>query len=432
MTRKPDRTTTTPWWHRLWAVAAVAVALTGWPAAPAHAAPNPKPGVLVTRDVPAQEWAGEIDEEGVPGDVIVRPFNGRPAFQLSRRNVASVTYFATVQDEFAARQRAAAAGGVPTWVALGRWALAKDQLPMAEQALASAQRLDAKSPDVAALAREVDAKRPKAVAPPTQPAQPAQPQVAPAPATQPPAAAPAKPKLGPPTRLLTAEEMQKVRIRELKRNEPPLKIQIPNDARKKVVDAGLLSAPQAKAMQNPELAMFLIEKGGDLASLAKVQSDPAGILEYRTKINKALLTGCAAAACHGGPQGGNLILFGQPEKEDTVLTNFVTLQKIEKDTKGVRSLMVDRLHPEQSLLLNYLLPLGTAQTPHPKVDGFRPLAVRGADDPVYQTMKTWMAQTLKVLPDETPRVYDDIDLTAPAPDPKKPAAAPAAGPAAKP
>jgi hypothetical protein len=206
--------------------------------------------------------------------------------------------------------------------------------------------------------------------------------------------------------MLTPEEIQLVRVREMVPGEK-VRMQIPPAVRKKAVAAGLLTTKDLATIQDTELAVLVFEKGEpELQREIKVVGEPAALSAYRTKVNRALVSGCATAACHGGPAGGRLLLYGPANKEQTDLTNFVILQKFEGQAGGVPRYMIDRTQPLNSLLLGYLLPPTATKVAHPDVQGFRPLA-KSATDPTFVAVRDWMGKTLSA---KVPN-YDDIDLT---------------------
>jgi hypothetical protein len=64
--------------------------------------------------------------------------------------------------------------------------------------------------------------------------------------------------------------------------------------------------------------------------------------------------------------------------------------------------MIDRAHPEDSLLLQYGLPRNEAKVPHPDVQGFRPAFRRGRDDTKYQAIARWIGSSLLIDAPLTP------------------------------
>jgi hypothetical protein len=225
------------------------------------------------------------------------------------------------------------------------------------------------------------------------------------------------PLAGPAKRLLTADEIQRVRVREMPRGDKLARFEVLPGAKLAARDAGIITSGELKSLTRAELAIRVLTFPVNTAAKqhVKIVADPTPLVEYRQKVNHPLVASCASAACHGGKNGGALLLFGDPEKEDAALTNFVILQKFEKTIDAKPKSMIDRISPAKSLLLPYMLPREISRTPHPIVPGFTS-AARGADDPVYIAASTWMGRTLIPIAPS----YDDVDLTTPAPKPAAP------------
>jgi hypothetical protein len=92
-----------------------------------------------------------------------------------------------------------------------------------------------------------------------------------------------------------------------------------------------------------------------------------------------------SASSHGGFQ----LLRLQPNREDTVYTNFHRLHAARTDDGD----MVDREKPERSLLIQYGLPQDRAATPHPQTPGWR-AGLRDESDPTYQLLQRWIGREL--------------------------------------
>ena len=93
------------------------------------------------------------------------------------------------------------------------------------------------------------------------------------------------------------------------------------------------------------------------------------------------------------------------DKDAATYTNFYLLSKyssaipnVKKDDifggEGSRQFMIDRQRPAQSLLLQYSMPAGQTDLPHPQVPNFRPLFVRNTD-PAYRRMLLWIDSGLR-------------------------------------
>ncbi|MDB5296085.1 MAG: hypothetical protein JWO31_2068 [Phycisphaerales bacterium] len=387
---------------RLALVAAVGGSLLAGLARPAAA----KPGMVKAKT--GQVFQGDVDEAAKPGFVIIKQPTG--PVTINQANVDTITYFDTPKAEFDARMNNLGRQDVPGRVALARWALSQKELDLAGQAVASAKQIDPANAEVTALEKQVAA------------AQQAVAATRPAPSTVPATAAagdPPRPPVLAAKRQVTPDEIQLVRQRELKANEK-IRMLVPPDLKKKIVEAGLKTAAEARAMSQPDIGLLVIAQGTpEMRREVKISADPVGVMDYRSKVNRSIVSGCASAACHGGDKGGKLVLFAPAENEAAAITNFVVLQKFERKNDGVLRPMVDRTQPLNSLLLSYLLPPNQSpRAPHPDVQGYKGM-VKSSTDPVFVAAQEWMGRTLSA---NTPN-YDDIDLSQdPKPAPDKPAA----------
>jgi hypothetical protein len=112
-----------------------------------------------------------------------------------------------------------------------------------------------------------------------------------------------------------------------------------------------------------------------------------------------ILTGCATAACHGGPAGGRFFLYNPPENDAATYTNFYLLTQAVMRTSNGERVMIDRSYPESSILALFGLPPEISKTSHPQVPGvaWRPI-FRSTDDANYRTLITWIKDRLVPLP----------------------------------
>lgn len=128
-----------------------------------------------------------------------------------------------------------------------------------------------------------------------------------------------------------------------------------------------------------------------------IKSSPRVLADFHSKIWPVIMNNCAATACHGGEKGkGGLKLFNINADRDKVeYTNFVLLDGyVSKD--GLR--MIDRDHPERSLLLQYGLPASEALIKHPVVDLPNP-PFKNAKSDVYAKFHTWIEELRLPHPD---------------------------------
>ena len=98
---------------------------------------------------------------------------------------------------------------------------------------------------------------------------------------------------------------------------------------------------------------------------------------------------------------GGFLLFNPADNDATAYTNFYILQQHVKQAPqqagpfGRGELrMLDRARPEQSLLVQYLLPPTIAEHDHPHVAGYRAF-FPNREDARYRRMIDWIGETLE-------------------------------------
>jgi hypothetical protein len=96
-------------------------------------------------------------------------------------------------------------------------------------------------------------------------------------------------------------------------------------------------------------------RGVAYADKVEIRKDPEVFVEFKANVLPFVLRGCAASGCHAASAGysGEFRLFTDRHKHaDTLYANFLMLNEIE--VNGHK--LIDRAQPENSLLLNYMLP----------------------------------------------------------------------------
>src|SRR5205807_611704 len=101
----------------------------------------------------------------------------------------------------------------------------------------------------------------------------------------------------------------------------------------------------------------------------RILTEPAPLTEFKRSIQPMILTGCATAACHGGPAGGKFFLYNPPASEAATYTNFYLLQHVSAAAGDAQHLMIDRAYPDNSLLALWGLPAEVSKVSHPPVPG---------------------------------------------------------------
>ena len=155
-------------------------------------------------------------------------------------------------------------------------------------------------------------------------------------------------------------------------------------------------------------ALTMINDGDeDLVKDIEVRTDPASILFYKNQVQTAVVQTCATSECHGSPEAG-FKLYPEPRGDEAAYANFYTLSVGTSTIKSegmtafgggetIRPL-INRINPEQSLLLNFMLPRNLAEFPHPEVDNFK-AAFPNAQAEQIQAIFGWIDTGLKDLRD---------------------------------
>lgn len=200
--------------------------------------------------------------------------------------------------------------------------------------------------------------------------------------------------------LLSPEQINLVRQAELRLGETNVPLRFDNDVERRF--AAQSGATIASLRQRTPLERFMVMKeAGDPSLLGdiRVMRDPAALLEFRNRVQPRILSGCATSGCHGGSEGaGGLHLFSPATGEAEAYTNFFTLATggfavRGADGRTTRMRMIDRISPERSLLLQFMLPPEVAGFGHPAVQGFRPL-FRSPDADGFRQVLGWIANSL--------------------------------------
>ncbi len=117
--------------------------------------------------------------------------------------------------------------------------------------------------------------------------------------------------------------------------------------------------------------MFRVQ-ARELYDEIEVIGQPAAMRAFRDHVQIGWLTNrCATTRCHGGYEGGELLLVNRrPASEPATYTNFLILERYESSL-GLP--MIDYEQPERSLLLQMGLPYDDALYAHPRVRGWSPV-----------------------------------------------------------
>jgi hypothetical protein len=322
---------------------------------------------------------------------------------LARSDVASITYGADAEKEFNDRLARLESNDAKGRIELARWAFDQEKYELSRKALDEAIAIDPNDADAATLMATVRSQmrlqRSKEASTRPEPEQPG----ATAPSTQ-----PATTRAATARATLSPDDINTIRQAELLADHTQVRLQFLNDVRKRFATQENMTVQQFNSLPPLTQAGRILERGdASMKSDVRVQSDPRALFDFRRLIQPAVLANCATSGCHGGGQGaGGLWILNPADNDASVYTNFYLLQSYRKERPGGNAVfgggdlrLIDRTHPEDSLLLNFGLPASVARFDHPDVQGYRP-AFRNAQDQGYVRIFNWIAQALKpVEPD---------------------------------
>lgn len=407
----------------------------GWLGSPAFA----RQAVVTLRDgsriegdvteVPARE------DTQTPADTIIIRTRGSEV-RVVRANVVSINYTEETELEFNRRHRDLASDDAPGRLELARFALERRRPDLAQTVLREALAIDPNSREGSALyaaaksqleleRRNQERTSASAVA------------VADAPPTSPAGASPTTTPSSRPSRAsLNPEQINSIKQQELRDGDATVVFKFENDVEKKFASAEGIPLPTFRQLSPFDRFRKIAERGMDAPLLkdVKILRDPSPISEFRTGLQRTILTGCATSNCHGGAPSGNFWLHSPSENEAAMYTNFFILATAGGNAKvqgeNVVRPLINRSNPANSLLLQFGLPTDAARTPHLAVPGFKPM-FRGLDDQRYKTMLNWIGRSLSPIEPD----YSKIDLPdynrKPVPPPAPPTPPAASQPASK-
>lgn len=395
-----------------WGVAGAAV----WPTESVRAVAHVGAGRLaVVRTTDGVVYEGEVREEGLM--VIVRDRRGIES-RIPRERVASIKDREETELEFLRRYRELLPGDVDERVKLAQFAMAERRADLARRVLLEALEQDPNHREAQRLydvvrgqleleRRQAEAEA-RGGAPPTPPARPggdgrgsgdvAGADVAGGDVAGGDVAAGRSGR-----QLLSPEQINRIRQVEIRLGETNLPLRFENDVERRF--ATRTGVTLASLRQRTPLERFMLMRESNDAELladVRVLRDPASLLEYRNRIQPRVLSGCATSGCHGGNEGaGDLRLFSPATSEAEAYTNFYILATRSYPVRGVdgrtvQRRMIDRVSPELSLLLQFMLPADVARFPHPAVRGFRPM-FRSPDVEGFRQVLNWVGNSLTPL-----------------------------------
>ncbi len=367
-----------------------------------------RPGVVLTQD--GNRFEGDVVENKEKGTVDITPPGGLTV-TISHANVSSITYSDEIDK--AVRQKLAKLdhNDLAGHLDLAHYAMDHHSYDTAHEVLEDARPRNRQVNDMLdSVNQQIRARGPttaESVA-----------TTLPAAAQEPVTRLPNEPQdSSGVTRMVTPEEINRIREVELGKNDTSVRVRIEADARKKFLSFTGMSNSEFSRMAPVQQAYMILDQGKrDMRDGVHILSDPPPLLSFRKEVVRSLLTGCATSKCHGSHSAGNFYLYPQAENEAAIYTDFVILQKYARTINGRRYQFIDRETPDQSLLLQYVLPPEFAEIPHPGKTSYKGI-VHSRNDQHYKQILNWISTQLPLpAPD-----YGFIDLSAP--PTTKPAAA---------
>jgi hypothetical protein len=209
-------------------------------------------------------------------------------------------------------------------------------------------------------------------------------------------------------KVLKPQEINAIRQLELRPDDAGMRIRFDRDVKKRFLSYSTMRPADFNGLTPLQQALLIIQKGTpEMKRDVMILNDPPALFQYRRIVQPLVLQNCATSGCHGGRDPSKFALVEPAESDAATYTNFYILQKYTKTFQSTDSAVfgrgdlrvLDRQHPEQSLLLQYGLPGSQAEYPHPDVPGYKPV-FHGKADPRFQLIQNWIGKALQpVEPD---------------------------------
>lgn len=217
----------------------------------------------------------------------------------------------------------------------------------------------------------------------------------------------------PPMPPLSDEDIQRLKLRELRLDGPaePVRVRFNRKGRQRDLPAEILEQLRRRAdyrlewedvlgRGQPQEKLQLIVRltGIEHADRIVIESDPGVFEDFRRRVLPMVSKGCARSGCHGGTNA-RLFRFplGSVSSETYAYTSFVLLDEL----RTRHGPLLDRTNPEDSVLLDYLMPQERNPRAHPPVGrgpSFKAV-IRDRDDRLYSTVLDWINELAVPHPD---------------------------------
>jgi len=384
-----------------------------------------RPGTVRTKD--GRSIDGDITDKGADGATITTK-----AGQITIRadEIAEIQYGGSIKEAYEKRLAALPKdAGARSHIDLASWLYENKEYELARKELDTALAIEPNNEDALVLRQTVDRtmlleKRSNIARPPAGAGAGAA--AGTGAANKPAAGGAIKDR-----HLLSPDQINTIRQFELRENEPRVRVRLDNNVAKKYVEMANIDTRRFSQLPEPLKALEILKNGTqEMRKDVKIVSDPQAILEYKAKVQPALLQGCATTACHGGSNAGRFLFYNPADNDAVTYTNFYTLTQLTSPVEKVERRMIDRLYPQNSLILQFGLPRERAEFDHPEANGWK-IWFSGTQDNKYLQILDWVQNGLVpvqpnygiefTLPTTKAPATQPAAPTPPAPEQKPPA-----------
>lgn len=222
-----------------------------------------------------------------------------------------------------------------------------------------------------------------------------------------------------PTRILTPEDVNIIRVYEIDFRKPPRMV-VPQDVIKEMIEKYAASdlipanAEGRTALYRAEperLVRLLFDlRARELYAKIQVQSEPTSLNLFRRHVhNTWLINNCATSQCHGGVDAGRFFLHRRRAESPQV--RYTNLLLLERTKIPGRPPLIDWERPRDSLIVQYGMPRAEARYPHPDVKGWKPVFAH-SNRRLIEDFVEWVESMYQPRP-EYPVELSPPDLSAP-------------------
>jgi hypothetical protein len=222
-----------------------------------------------------------------------------------------------------------------------------------------------------------------------------------------------------PTRILTPEDVNIIKVYEIDFRKPP-RVAFSQELIKEMIErysaSSLIPATAegraALYRAEPErLVRLLFDlRARELYPKVQVLGEPESLSLFRRRVhNSWLINNCATSQCHGGMQGGRFFLHRRNAESPQV--RYTNLLLLERTKLEGRPPLIDWQRPRDSLVVQFALPRAEARYPHPDVKGWR-AAFGASGKRLMEDFVRWVESMYQPRP-EYPVELSPPDLSAP-------------------